>query len=603
MWRWYWLLIWLPEAALPQSEDSTRSYALPPIAIEADVPLRVKRWYSDTTGWAIPGSHVVQLLAQAEGVYLRDYGGQGSLKILSIRGMGAPLTAVTFQGLPLRFPTLGLVNLAPFYLAGLREVILSPGGHLEVSPGAIGLLALRWRPERSEFRIGWQAGSFGEIAADFRRESPSFFLQGMALSTENRYPFSEPEPGLRENAAYRYLQGAWAYRKKRFQCTGWGYSSTQDIPPPVSVGAATGPAEALYQAHVIHTAEWALGHGAELRLQHAMEEIRHKDWIGIEGTSALHSFQALLKGQKGVGGMLKESPSRAVWELGYALYGAIDHVRSNRMAVGFRFFPRFIQVEGAGFLSLQRVREWGYLRAELRMSSLSRFPLQVSGLVRVGWRSFGVEGLRGVRFPSIWERYWVGYGNAALLPEQSWQAQLFGEKQVQRWGFYGALFFAQTRNRIVTIPLSPVRWQAYSLGYVLSRGLEGRVVYEVARWRFWVSATYLEAREYSFTRGGLLPYSPPYTAAWGLRLRAPRWTLSYQGQYVSWRFSSLAATSYSLLPSYVLHGLLIRYTTPSYAVEIGGENLLGAPYQVIQGYPMPGRRLYLRWEGRLATHK
>jgi hypothetical protein len=152
-------------------------------------------------------------------------------------------------------------------------------------------------------------------------------------------------------------------------------------------------------------------------------------------------------------------------------------------------------------------------------------------------------------------------------------------------------FWAQARDRIVTVPLSPVRWQAYSLGYVRSYGAEGRLSWKGKWLHGWVSSTYLVAREYSFTQGSLLPYTPPYLVSFGGGYRRQTWQLLYQGQYVSWRLNSLAGGASSLLRPYLLHDLLFRYLTKAYLLELRIENVTNVSYQVIQGYPMPGRRL------------
>ncbi|MCX8113272.1 MAG: TonB-dependent receptor [Bacteroidia bacterium] len=575
-------LIWLPELTLSQVAD----YTLSPLVIEAERPLRLKRWIRDSAGWSAVGDHIAALLAQTEGVYLRDYGGQGSLKTLSIRGMGAPLTAVSVQGMPLRAPTLGLVNLAPFFLPGLHTVEYAPGGNLGLSPGAIGLLHLRWQPERHRSVGGWRVGSYGEISAYTLYERPSLLLQASALSALNRYPFSQPERGLREGAEYRYLQATWAYRYRACQVTGWGYSSDQSIPPPVLGGAVGGPTEHLSQRTLIHTLEVPFPRGT-LRFQHFTEAVDHRDAFQQLSTSRLHTLQAQLQ---------QEVRYKAIFS-GYMLYLAGDWVRSNRTAVGFSPIPQIAQYEGAliGFSHWQK--RSAYLRGEARLTALSRFRPLGSFLLRAGWHGIGMEIMQGVRFPSLWERYWVGYGNPTLPPERSIQAQAFVEKSGQVWRIYASVFVAQTRNRIVTIPLSPVRWQAYSLGYVESVGSEGRLEGYLGRLKVWISATTLSAKEYSFTQGAVLPYTPPFMGGMGLIWTLKHWRILYQSQYISWRTSSLAPSRYTLLNPYHLHAMNFVYIRGNWKIELGAENVLSASYQVIQGYPMPPKLVYLRWEG------
>ncbi len=533
------------------------------------------------------GTQVVQLLAQAEGLYLRDYGGHGSLKTVSLRGMGAPLTAVSFQGLPLRQPQLNLVDLAPFYLVGLKEVRFSPSARLDASPGAIGLIEFRLRPQTPSARIGWWVGSFGEVGTYAAWERPKWLMQGAALSAENRYPFREPVAGLRENAQYRQVQGAFVWSPPKWTFTTWGYHSSQAIPGPVVIGAPLSPPEALTQSHLLQTLAYEAG-SWQAQAQGQLQHLRHVDRFGETAFSRLFSWQGQLRRSFQLG---KSSMEAGVYE-------AYDWIESNRMGVGYRPLTQLDQIEAALWGSWGHT--WGplLLRTEVRLSYLSRYALLPSGKVLLRWGVWGLEGLRGIRFPSLWERYWIGYGNPSLQPEKTFQLQLFLEKSVRSFKLYGATFWAQTRDRILTVPLSPVRWQAYSLGFVESQGLEGRLTWQKGPLHLWVAGTYLVARDYSLTKGQLLPYTPPYIGLAGARYARGRFHLSYFTQYVSWRLNSLAGLA--VLPPYWIHTLALRYTRTDYRIEVRAENLTQASYQVIQGYPMPGRRLVVSIEAFLS---
>jgi len=592
LWRWCWLLTWLADLLLAQAPDSIREKLtpLPEVLIQEQLTLRTKRWEADKTGWPLTGGQVAQLLAQVEGLYLRDYGGHGSLKTVSLRGMGAPLTAVRFQGLPLRQPQLGLVDLSPFYLAGLKEVRFSPTAHLEASSGAIGLIEFWLRPEASSARTGWWVGSFGEVGAHTVWERPRWLVQGAALSAENRYPFQEPVAGLREHAQYRQVQGALVWSGRPWTLTTWGYHSGQAIPGPVVIGASTSPPEELYQSHLIQSLTYEKGPW-QGDLQGQLQYLKHLDRFREPAFSRLLSWQ----GQVRRSFQVKKSHIEA------GLYAAYDRVESNRLAVGFRPLSSLDQGEAALWGSF--MRSWGpwVVRTEGRLSWLSRYPLLPSVKALLRWGPWGLEAMRGIRFPSLWERYWVGYGNPTLQPEKTFQIQVFLEKIFRSFTVYGAAFWAQTKDRILTVPLSPVRWQAYSLGYVESHGLEGRLTWQPGSFQLWVAGTYLVARDYSLTAGQLLPYTPPYLGLGGLAYTWGPFSFSYGVQHVSWRLNSLAGLE--TLPPYGLHTLSLRYTRKAYRIELRAENLTNVSYQVIQGYPMPGRRIVVGietlWSGRL----
>jgi hypothetical protein len=68
----------------------------------------------------------MDLLSQQIGVYLQDYGGHEALKTISIRD----LPSNPHSGFPIRQLLSGLVNIAPYYLAGGSQVDFQGGGDL-----------------------------------------------------------------------------------------------------------------------------------------------------------------------------------------------------------------------------------------------------------------------------------------------------------------------------------------------------------------------------------------------------------------------------------------------------------------------------------------
>jgi len=64
-------------------------------------------------------------LRQFAGVNLRDYGGAGGLKTVSVRGLGAAHTAVTLDGLPVNDTQQGQIDLGRFSLGSLSSLSLS----------------------------------------------------------------------------------------------------------------------------------------------------------------------------------------------------------------------------------------------------------------------------------------------------------------------------------------------------------------------------------------------------------------------------------------------------------------------------------------------
>ena len=115
-----------------QQQDSLQ-YLLPevdavevvqPVAVTSAVPMRqVSRDAIERLGYA----GVSDVLKYMSGVNLHDYGGVGGLKTVSVRGMGAKHTAVSYDGVLVSDAQSGVVDLGRFPLNNLSAVTLAMG--------------------------------------------------------------------------------------------------------------------------------------------------------------------------------------------------------------------------------------------------------------------------------------------------------------------------------------------------------------------------------------------------------------------------------------------------------------------------------------------
>ncbi len=579
-WR---LLLWVVLAWT--QEDTSRTIA--PVVIIGERPLRMYEWRADSLGgWQVSGTHLSHLLSQIEGLYVREYGGEGALKTVSLRGLSPAFTAITFQGFPLRQPQLGIVNIAPYFLGGFSEITFSGGGELGYHPGGAGRIDLAIRPG-SSFRWGeGRLGRYGEAAIEAAAGNKYYVWYGGALSTLNRYPYDDPTKGRMESAAYRLLRSGLALHRGHWEVTLWGFSSEQEVPGPVGLTGPRLPPEYLREGQLIPTlwyhGKWSMG------LQTHHSKLLYRDYLGLLAPTYQHSMQAILR--------------REWFHKGHTLttllYGAGDHLQSPRIGIGLMPLQRIRQGELGVWLQGKGVwRGWHY-RWEGRLSWLERFKPEIGALVQVERRYGGVEVMRGLRWPSLYERYWIGYGRWDLRPERFYQVQGYGRYQGGAWSFRSTLTAAWVKDRILTVPLSPVRWQAYNLGYVRSLAAETRLSYTSLRTQAYLSVAYTRAQDFSVTAGRPLPYVPSWLGVLWINQHLGRMTLIYQGEFVSERPINLAPGVLNILPPYLLHSLSLKWRLPHSVVTIHLSRWSGQTYAVISGYPMPVRQITLEWRWR-----
>lgn len=557
---------------------------VPPVVIVAERPLRMYQWQADPLrGWQVTGSHLAQLLNQVEGVYLRDYGGEGALKTISLRGLSPTFTAITFQGFPIRQPQLGIVNIAPYFLGGFSEVAFSGSGDLRAHSGGAGRIDLIIRPGQS-FRWGeGRLGRYGEAAMEAALGKKNLLWHGGALTTLNRYPYTDPAPGLMNHAAYRLLRTGLTFQQGRLEGTIWGFGTEQEVPGPIGPTGPRLPPEYLREWQFLPTlwyhGKWSLG------LQSHHSQLLYQDYLGLWSVTRQHSMQVMLQHQS----HWKGHPIMVM------LYGALDNLQSPRIGVGFVPMHRIRQAEIAVWLQGKSSwRRWHY-RWESRLSYLQRFKPMISLLFQIERTHWGIEGMRGLRWPSLYERYWIGYGRWDLRPERFWQVQGYGFWQRGAWSGRIALTAAWVKDRILTVPLSPVRWQAYNLGFVRSLAVETRLSHTTPRTQAHLSLTHTQAQDFSITQGRPLPYVPPWISSLWITQRWGPVEVLYQAELVSQRPISLAPGPLNRLPPYLLHSMSLRYSLPHSLVTLHLSRWTKRSYAVISGYPMPIRQIAIEW--------
>jgi outer membrane cobalamin receptor len=206
------------------------------------------------------------------------------------------------------------------------------------------------------------------------------------------------------------------------------------------------------------------------------------------------------------------------------------------------------------------------------------------------------------RVPSFNEQYYLNVGNANLDPERSTSLNLGATWQpLPTVMIESSLFRIDTKDKIITIPLSPVRWSTRNVGRTVTRGVEiagaGSVLDGALRGS--VSYSLMEAvdRSGGLADGHTIPYTPDEQIDAMVTGRMWGALLTGTFEYSSHRQTLSYNTPEGALPRYALFGLSLTRPFEIDRVEvsprIGIDNIADTDYQVIRGYPMPGRSCHI----------
>ena len=210
---------------------------------------------------------------------------------------------------------------------------------------------------------------------------------------------------------------------------------------------------------------------------------------------------------------------------------------------------------------------------------------------------------RAYRVPMFNELYYVGYGNPDLKPEDAWLTDLGVDfhRQVSRtWnlkakvdGFYNIL-----SNKITSAPTAedPNIWLPYNIGKVRAIGLDlvtgADVTYGDWKGEMDLRYSYQSAVDRtpdSYSYGQQIPYIAKHTvtasvkAFWkGYELN-PRWVLKSGRNDATGNLADWNTLDVTISKTFRLRGPL------SLGINIAAKNLLDCRYELVSGYPMPGR--------------
>lgn len=168
-----------------------------PSSISSSSPLQVMEHDDFLRSGALSLSDAVKRMT---GVDVRDYGGLGGLKTVSVRGLGAKHTAVSYDGLVLADAQSGQVDIGRLSLENIGMLSLSMLGSDDIFKSATehasaSLLALQsLRPTANGSYVRVRTGSFGLADATLHHNhcfsgNWSGSLHGNYLRSDGMYPF------------------------------------------------------------------------------------------------------------------------------------------------------------------------------------------------------------------------------------------------------------------------------------------------------------------------------------------------------------------------------------------------------------------------------
>ncbi|HXF82768.1 MAG TPA: TonB-dependent receptor [bacterium] len=500
---------------------------------------------------------------------VRAYGGFGSLAEASIRGFGPGQVLVLIDGIPVNNVALGQADLSTISTAGVEriEVLRGAFGAISGSGALGGVINIVTGGGGSTVRA--RNGSYGEHLLRVDLGGPAGSLTLESASTAGARPNSD--------AAGFTARGAWPLGGGRVSV----HHTRLYVGTPGDVAFPT-PQDRQALIRSLGQFEWG---GADdpwrVRLSGGTESLT---FASPFGGSTFNSTQVAGTVQR----QWRLTPARLLVVGFEAQRQALDAtvfgspiVRDATVAAGFAQLDAALSPR-ALLSTAVRVDAHSSYGAAVNPRAGVVVTLDEATLLRVGaGRTF--------RGPTFLHLYYPGCSDPALRPESAWTA----EASIERAARWGRAVFTVFQTDAVNLISGGCPPQNIGAAFVRGASVEARAAW--GPWSVLVHATLQEAVDR--TTGTDLPRVPAFSAQAAVTRVLGPGSLTLLAGHVGPRrdldFSVFPAAAVTL-PGYT--DVAVRYEramASGWTIVAGADNLLDVRYEVVKGYPVPGRTFFL----------
>jgi len=647
------VLVAIPVMGQGQTTDSIRE--LP----SAEVTARQGLWRADKPDlWQQSSGEqmaraglwgVADAVKRFAGAAVRDYGGIGGMKTVSVRGAGATHTAVSYGGIVVSNTQAGQIDIGRFSTASLESVGLSMGQSSQSLPSArhlasVAVMEINPRnalsqQERRRSSCQISAGSYGFLDLGLSHSVRIGSNVGIAATAfynraDGNYPFTLHNGGhitreIRHGSDVEAVKGELSVAAKTScgridACLNY-YRSARGLPGGVILYAEEAH-ERLWDEHWSAQSVWQTTLNGNIRMalrakySHSWNKYEDTDvkYAGGKRTDEYHQSECYLaasiewKPASWLRATLAED--FAVATLKSNVENQPDPLRlSSLTAIRFEAVSGRWTADAYAVLTLMGDHARSSKEAETTSVSLSQTVPQPS--VGLSYRLSPSERLylRGrlkytFRVPTFTDMYYLHIGNTGLKPERArqWSVGMAWTKDVgERADFSVACdgYLSRVSDKIVAFPTTYV-WRMRNVGLTRTWGIDVAAELhfrpaEELRLSLNGAYTYQDSRDITDSRQLfyrlLLPYSPHHQGCSTLTIGFRRLMLAAEWLFCSSRYSSQQNTAeYRISPynelNLTLSGNINLKTTRLWA-SLSLLNVADSQYEVVKYYPMPGRNL------------
>lgn len=577
------------------------------------------------------------------GSNVRDYGGIGGLKTVSVRNLGAAHTAVSYDGVAVSNCQAGQIDVGRFSLDNVSSLSLAVGhdddllqsARLYASAGV-----LKINTEKPYFdstnhisELKLSGGSFGFVSPTFRHwqklgKATSLTASANYLRADGRYPFTLENGKLtseekRQNSDIQSYQGeANLFHSfsdnDEMRIKAYYFKSERGLPGSV-VLYNNHSDERLWDENFFAQARYKKQFSPKVSMQvqgkfnYAWNKYEDEgaEYVGGKQTDINRQNEYYLSAS------VLYKPTKNI-DLSFAQDGAINDLHTNGAnspeplrytsltALNARFHGSRFNAHGTLVAT--------YITDEVKTGNKPEARKRLSPAISLSYRLLGNQQLyvramykNTFRVPTFTDLYYLRVGNTNLKPEKATEYTAgitWSGRKIMGLDFLSLTvdgYFNRVNDKIIAFPSTYV-WKMQNYGKVNIYGIDATLATGVKlnnnilfnlsanySWQNAIDITNSDAKNYKHQ----LPYTPEHSGNVALTVETHWVNVGYSIGAVGKRYYLAQNIEANEIGGYCEHTATVwrEFKLNNTVLRIQADiiNLTNAQYEVIKYYPMPGR--------------
>lgn len=576
------------------------------------------------------------------GVQIKDYGGIGGLKTISVRSLGAEHTGILFDGFAINDAQNGQTDLGKFPLEIINKISLYNAQGLDLLQSArsysfASLLQLKTEDtsinnkNNRHYSASFKTGSFGLFnpSATIKNKSKNIYSSFHAdyLNANGVYKFSYQNANQiiqdrRKNSdveALNLLYNAHFRLKdsSSIHSNIYYYHAQRGLPGAIILYNPQG-SQRLWDKNFFLQSSWSKKLNKQMQLllaaKYNYSYFRYLDTTYLNAERRLENI--FRQNEYYTSGVFVYTPFR-ILKLAYATDYFINDITSNN-----KDFDKPVRYNWLNNISAQlSVNKWS-LHTNLlasyiqdRRKDINKNRVEYTPSVALSYtiekeNPFIIRAFykKIFRMPTFNDLYYTHVGNTNLRPEfvHQYNLGIAHEKQInqsiiQKINFSADIFYNNATDKIVAVPTGNIgQWSMQNIGKATIKGAEasGNIDLEpIAEWLFSLRGnyTYQQAQAVSNPASAVyknqIAYIPLHSGSYNFLAVQKNISIGYNALFSGYRYTG-HNSAFTYMPAWNTHDISFSYkkhTSAIWKIFFELNNIFNEQYAIVNYFPMPGR--------------